>query len=1075
MSLIGKDELKKLLDNRPEGLEAKDVFDTLVSKGYKIEGFNAPAVPKQDNGEPSSWLDLVKATGKSAIYDPKSKVPFLGLANIGTGLARMVEDNLSGIPKDIRKESYNRLRKTDTFSYLKEGETFTSVAADFYTKAQKEIDDTVDIKDDKLKQFGYMAMKNVADQLPTIGVGLAAGLPKLALWAMSAGATGRKYQQIREERPDIHTGLAAAHATAEGAIEYGTEMIPMKTLFKAHKNIATKFFRFLISEVPGEMLATAGQNALDKLDVNPDMTLGEYAREVGITTPIVTILSAPFLAGGTHLMQKVITTEQKKIIDDLGKKIGENINDTSTPDPTTQTAQERFNEAPPVMLQQQTTADELMAQEQGLQRTPDPIQAGEITDGIVEQPVAPSTTNEVALQQEQANTAIPTQEKPIQQTVVAPSTTTSNVPSSKQKVSKFYSNTLQKSEMVPDDMKKVMDEHMFTYNVETRPQQIVDAQKMIQELGTEGAMQELSSKQSFVGGADTVAAILISKELMAKGSETGNYDEARAWNQVVREKLTKQGQAIEAVKYMQKFSPEGIMNTASKAIDKATTKQQKRKLKQKKIAATKIINNQSIDDKRKINELSKLLNIPIKKGKIIFSDLNNINDVMLNDVISEIYNIPNLTNDMVASLVDGVKVIADMPMETRRELYHKNKAMDKLMNDFYSKIPKSARQNVMNAIGQLTNMPRSYMAGFLDLSFGLRQGNFAGPRFRKEFYAAWKRQFKDFASEQAFEESQIQVFENKWYELAKKSGVSFTEMDAGIEKREERYASQWAEKIPITGRIVRATGRAYTGFANKMRMDVFARLMEDAVNVGNDPVNNEELAEAAAKFVNAATGRGDLFKAGKFDLENSAVILNALFFSPRLMASRLHLLNPINYMKASAGMRKEYWKTLFSWLSAQMLIWTAAKIMGADVEINILNSDFMKPKVGNTRIDTMGGIQQYIVAAARIWEGKMISSQTGREYTLGEGYKPMTRLDIVLRQLEYKASPISSFVIDAVRGTDALGKQFEWDKAIAKRITPMIAQDIYDLYQDDPSTIPLAIFGAFGAGVQTYEEKLGSY
>lgn len=371
-------------------------------------------------------------------------------------------------------------------------------------------------------------------------------------------------------------------------------------------------------------------------------------------------------------------------------------------------------------------------------------------------------------------------------------------------------------------------------------------------------------------------------------------------------------------------------------------------------------------------------------------------------------------------------------------------------------------QKFKHAGMQLASIPRSVMSS-MDFSFGGRQGVFAAPTFRKEFFKSWTQQFKNFGSKEAYETSMQEVVKNPYFNLAKESGVSFTNVGAIMGQREERFASQWAEKIPGVG----ASTRAYTGFANKFRMDIFESMIRDAERVGTKLT--PKLIEQLANLVNVATGRGSL---GVFS--QAANILNAFFFSPRLMSSRIQILtNPNLYITAEPFARKQAIKMLLGFAGYTTTILTLAKLAGAEVETDMRNSDWGKIKIGNTRIDTMGGFQQYIRMAAQLITGEYVSSVTGRKITLGEGYKPITRLDILMRQVEAKEAPIFSFLTDLLKQKDYTGQPINIPKEIANRFIPMAIQDIIDLYKDDPKMIPLSVLGIFGFGLQTYLPTLG--
>ena len=365
---------------------------------------------------------------------------------------------------------------------------------------------------------------------------------------------------------------------------------------------------------------------------------------------------------------------------------------------------------------------------------------------------------------------------------------------------------------------------------------------------------------------------------------------------------------------------------------------------------------------------------------------------------------------------------------------------------------------------QLANIPRSMMSSF-DLSAPFRQGLFM-IHHPKRFMQSFGKMFKQFGSEKTYKAVQESITQKPTYELMKESGLSLTELGTQMSKREEVFMSQWAEKIPLVGGGIRASGRAYTGFLNKLRADVFDDLVAKAEKLGRDPKNNMDLTKQIAKFVNVATGRG-----GLGHLEDAAVTLNATFFSPRLIASRLTLLNPAYYIKADPFVRKEALKSLFTVTSATGTVLGLAKAGGAKVGLDPSSSDFLKLKIGNTRIDMLGGVQQYMRAAGQLITGKYVSSTTGKVVTLGEGYRPLTRLEILGRQVKSKLSPIASFITTLLEGKDITGEDISIPKEIGKRFIPMAMQDVYDIAKEDPELLPVSFLGMFGVGLQTYKSK----
>jgi hypothetical protein len=372
---------------------------------------------------------------------------------------------------------------------------------------------------------------------------------------------------------------------------------------------------------------------------------------------------------------------------------------------------------------------------------------------------------------------------------------------------------------------------------------------------------------------------------------------------------------------------------------------------------------------------------------------------------------------------------------------------------------------------QLANIPRSVMSSF-DLSFGLRQGLFLAPSHPLAFTKAFLKQFKAFGSEKAFQASSEALKAKPRFQFLKDAGVAFTELGGDLAQREESRMSSWAEKMPgplgklwnpTIGKAIRASGRAYTSMGNELRYDVANTLVNSAEKAGRNPILGTKLLSNLVGLVNAGTGRGSLNMFEKY-----AVALNSTFFSPRLMSSRLHLLNPIYYARLDPFARKEALKSLFAFAGATTAVLGLAKMAGAEVSTDSNSTDFLKIKIGKTRIDIMGGFQQYLVAASRLATGKYVSSTTGKVTTLGKGYRPLTRGDIALRAIESKEAPVVSFVTDWLNQTDWTGQPFSVVQEIKSRLTPMVIQDLYDLAKTDPDLLPLGVLPIFGTGIQTY-------
>jgi hypothetical protein len=455
-------------------------------------------------------------------------------------------------------------------------------------------------------------------------------------------------------------------------------------------------------------------------------------------------------------------------------------------------------------------------------------------------------------------------------------------------------------------------------------------------------------------------------------------------------------------------------------------------------------------------ELPKVQFESIRK-QVAQSDVDELfNLVRKNDVLSEYEKIS--AQRALSKIVgaEGGSLPTKSEIEILREVFPKE-FIDVLMKK------RPVMEKLWTGAGEILNLPRAIMAT-MDLSAPLRQGVFLVGR-PKQWIPAFKDMFKYAFNEKSYQGLLKDIKSRPTYELMRDSGLAITDIaSTDLTKREEMFMSNLVEKIPIFGNIARGSNRAYSGFLTKLRADTFDSLIGSSRSLG---IKDTRVSDDIAKFVNSATGRGDL---GHFN--RAAVVLNGALFSPRLMASRLNLLDPRYYYKLDPFVRKEAIKSLFTFAGIATTVAGLAHLAGAEVTIDPRNADFGKIKIGNTRLDPYGGFQQYIRAAAQLMTGKIISSTTGREIVLGEGYKALTRKDILIRFLESKEAPILSFVSAIMQGQNGMGEPINVPTEIISRMIPLLAQDTYSLYKENGIPgIAMAVPGLFGVGSQTYGQQ----
>ena len=386
---------------------------------------------------------------------------------------------------------------------------------------------------------------------------------------------------------------------------------------------------------------------------------------------------------------------------------------------------------------------------------------------------------------------------------------------------------------------------------------------------------------------------------------------------------------------------------------------------------------------------------------------------------------------------------------------------DKLISMYDYTATLKPPMDLVNQIANVTNVPRAIMAT-ADMSAPGRQG--WGMVTRKAFWKNLKPMVKSFVSEKAFREIQADIITRQNYKSMKRSGLRLTGLGDKLTDREEAFMTNLLDNIGL----VRGSERAYSGFLSKLRADMYDDFYKKAQLVGEDVSLGSQTTRDLADVVNNFTGAGRISKA-----EQAVPILNAAFFSPRKIAATMQMFNPLKMLdpRISKIARIEHFKSLVGTVGASVAVLSAARMMGAEVEIDPRSSDFGKVKIGNTRLDVTGGNASYLTLLARLISGKTKSTNTEIIRELGGGkFGARTRGDIFVKYGRNKLSPIASLIGDAFVESDAIGRPFKWSRAIATRLSPIImSSTIETVMEGDPQGALIGGLADFvGIGGQTY-------
>jgi phage gp36-like protein len=474
------------------------------------------------------------------------------------------------------------------------------------------------------------------------------------------------------------------------------------------------------------------------------------------------------------------------------------------------------------------------------------------------------------------------------------------------------------------------------YKVAPNKETLTKAQEIIADKGVDGAIEWLNSSNAVSPEHTATAMVLIdqlSESNPAKASEIATS---------LSEKLTKVGQAIQAVNVLNLLSPAKQMVAVAKMYknehgttmpgDKATEFAQ----------AAREEADATAEAQKLEGQLAKTKN-PIAQS-----------------------------------------IIADAITEAHAKAKSAKKKKAKVVGSI------SPWKNLTRKISR-ANIFRAIQASW-DLSAAGRQGaifTVMHPQISaRAFGYQWKALWKD---PKAYREMTRSILEeDPEYKNARKDGVEFTlASSAGkseLSEMEEAYMNdifqEWAEsdsnvKRALAAPIVRSE-QAYVTYLNQQRLGVYKTYAAALNKAGITREDNHNEYKYAANFINIATGRGNF---GKGKLNDAVPFLNSLLFSPKYVLSRFQVLSeaaklalpnkgsvmikgkeiPLPKGASSAVMRKMVAKDLLGFGAAVgVTLGLLRHWLDDDEEKKVTDpdsADFLKVKIGDAHYDISGGMQ----------------------------------------------------------------------------------------------------------------------
>lgn len=274
---------------------------------------------------------------------------------------------------------------------------------------------------------------------------------------------------------------------------------------------------------------------------------------------------------------------------------------------------------------------------------------------------------------------------------------------------------------------------------------------------------------------------------------------------------------------------------------------------------------------------------------------------------------------------------------------------------------------------------------------------------------------------------------------------------------EEQYPVNMGEKLPVFGRLYKASEVAFNGAALRMRADLADAMIANFKHQGLD-ITDKELMDELGRFVSSMTGRGDL---GRF--ETAAGELGSIMFSMRFLKSQLDTFNalPKYVMQPSNPVRKAAaratMQTLFGWAG---LLGTAHMLGIADLDPR--SDKFGTIRIGSYAFDITGGHASMIRLVAKLITGERYDPRTGTFRSV-ESFGT-SRDDLVWDYFTGKLAPVPAMIRDMLRGEHFGGEEISSTSIARNLLVPISIENGFDVFSKKDFSEAFLVVLAEGLG-----------
>lgn len=363
--------------------------------------------------------------------------------------------------------------------------------------------------------------------------------------------------------------------------------------------------------------------------------------------------------------------------------------------------------------------------------------------------------------------------------------------------------------------------------------------------------------------------------------------------------------------------------------------------------------------KREVNKLDEQVMKKNPDGSRVFPE-GSTERLALGMKINELNDLVNKVTEVKSSFLERVKAGFK---ESYIDPKTGKKAVDPETGEtlFESSYVAGVVNTIGEGLGAFFNPALKSIKASLDASGLGRQGQKVFGASPKTWLNMVKRNYKTFSN--MFSRENLVALEKGWkadivtrdlYEDAIESGLR-------ILKAEDFFPESFVQGVKGLGLPFKASDDAFTMSIQGARMELFEKYVNSFIKNNNGVKPPKKMMEDFARVANSVTGSGGL---GTF--ENSANLLNKIFFSARYQTAQINTLKHAFDTSLSPEARKIARKNLAGYLATTIGLLSTFSIFG-DVGLDPREGTFGKVRLHGSKkwVDVTGGLSSYIATPIR--------------------------------------------------------------------------------------------------------------